>query len=187
MSEQYEDATFHGDDFWSQFEQITPDEVEFATGRISPVLQAEVMKRVFSAGAFFMRAIGDAVNAGRDSLDVYGLLVEGDDQTFSGFCMRVQSELWETLAFLAAPADCKAAHAEGSAFFRQVCGAFADAMDSYDQKIEDAPMLLGRKDPDTGEVQWHGWAPWMGDERDQMRWYSDAGEWWREIWEDDDR
>lgn len=187
IPDSYRHATFEGDDYWTRLDGLYAGTVSHATRRINPVLQAEVMKRVYTVGAVFMRAVGDAVNAGKDSLDIYGHLVEGDEQTWSGLCMGAQPEMWNTLAFLTAPAERKWHYQDQSAFFRQVCAAFADAMDAYDQKIEDAPMLVGREDPDTGEVQWHGWAPWMTHEVDQMRWYASQDDWWYEIWEDDEQ
>lgn len=176
--------SFEGDDFWDSF--MSQGEVAHAARRTSTILEQEVNKRLITAGAMFMRAIGDAQNRGKTSMDIYELLAEGEGQSYSGMMMQVHQDVWNTLCYLTAPEDKKAEHEEASAFFRQICAAFSDAMDSYNSKIEEAPMLTGREDPDTGNVTWYGWAPWMKHEQDQMRWYSSPEEWWNEIWEGDE-
>lgn len=183
--EEYE--TFRGDNWWSTYR--SQGYTEKVCKRTSDVLSTEVTKRLASFGAYMMRAIGEMVNADEDSLDALYQIMEDDhpNSTFGGFMLaRSNNEYTSVLQYLTAPESEKEWYRDEASFFLQLCAAYADAQDAYDNITENMPMLSGEIDPTTGEVIcWHGFSPWEEDLDKKTRQYMSPEEWWYEAFPED--
>jgi len=148
---------FLGDDehFWdfsiSGSDDCLPQR-DFFTKRDNPVVQEQVSRRAESLGYFMMKVFGDLANSGKTFHDLYPRLVEGPEQSYTGWALNEYTEFWNALCYLTAPEGRRHHYWEESAFFLQLCGVKALLSQCQDSLMEEAPLCVSQVvDEATGE------------------------------------
>jgi hypothetical protein len=139
---------FQGDehDFWDSSidgsDECLPKRKNF-TERDNAVIQEQISRRVERLGYFMIRVLGDLANSGKTFHDLYPLLVEGPERSYTGWLLDSYSEFWNALCYLTAPEEKRYHYWEESAFFLQLCGVSTLLSEAHQSLMEEAPMPVG--------------------------------------------
>ena len=120
--------------------------------RRNPVVVEQVIRRVLGFGHFMIQVLGDLVRSGKTLHDLYPRLVEGPEQSYSGWMLNDHAEFWNALCYLTAPEENRYHYWEESAFFLQLCAVSCTLKEAHQSLLEQAPMCMGQEvDKATGQ------------------------------------
>lgn len=125
------------------------------TERSNPVVVEQLIRRALGFGHFMIQVLGDLVKNGKTLHDLYPRLVEGPEQSYSGWALNDHTEFWNALCYLTAPEEKRYHYWEESAFFLQLCAVSCTLKEAHQSLLEQAPLCVGVVvDEATGQVDY---------------------------------